>query len=59
MTALLFIKHITNKEEKFRANISSEHTTSTLVTGATTANAFSFENVSKLAVNECIPTSAH
>ena len=36
----IFIKHFTNKVEKLRANIASEHVTSTLVTG-TTAAAFS------------------
>ena len=29
----IFIKHFTNKAEKLRANIASEHVTSTLVTG--------------------------
>ena len=29
----IFIKHFTNKVEKLRANIASEHVTSTLVTG--------------------------
>ena len=33
----IFIKHPTKKVEKFRANITSEHVTSTLVTGTTTA----------------------
>ena len=33
----IFIKHATNKVEKLRANIVSEHVTSTLVTGTTTA----------------------
>ena len=33
----LFIKHFTNKVEKRRANIASEHVTSTLVTGTTAA----------------------
>ena len=36
----LFIKHFTNKVEKLRANIASEHVTSTLVTGTTTATSF-------------------
>ena len=33
----IFIKHFTNKVEKLRANIASEHVTSTLVTGTTAA----------------------
>ena len=33
----IFIKHFTNKVEKLRANIASEHVTSTLVTGITAA----------------------
>ena len=33
----LFIKHFTNKVEKLRANIASEHVISTLFTGTTTA----------------------
>ena len=50
----IFIKHFTNKVEKLRANIASEHVTSTIVTG-TTATAFSsFEKVSQLTVKECI-----
>ena len=40
----LFIKHFTNKVEKIGANIASEHVTSTLVTGTTTATFFHFEN---------------
>ena len=54
----IFIKHFTNKVEKLRANIASEHITSTLVTG-TTASTFSlFEKVSQLTVKECILISA-
>ena len=33
----IFIKHFSNKVEKLRANIASEHVTSTLVTGTTAA----------------------
>ena len=36
-----------NKVEKLRANIASEHVTSTLVTGTTTATFSSFEKVSQ------------
>ena len=54
----IFIKHITNKVEKLRANNASEHVTSTLVTGTTVATFSSFENVSQLTVKECIPNSA-
>ena len=39
----LFIRHITNKVEKPRANNASEHVTSTLVTGTTTTTFSSFE----------------
>ena len=39
----IFIKHFTNKVEKLRANIASEHVTSTLVTGTTAATFSSFE----------------
>ena len=42
----IFIKHFTNKVEKLRANIASEHVTSTLVTGTTAATFSSFEKVS-------------
>ena len=42
----IFIKHFTNKAEKLRANIASEHVTSTLVTGTTAATFSSFEKVS-------------
>ena len=48
------IKHLTNKVEKPRANIASEHVTSTLVTGTTAATFSSFEKVSQLIVKECI-----
>ena len=41
----IFIKHFTNKAEKLRANIASEHVTSTLVTGTTAATFSSFEKV--------------
>ena len=54
----LFIKHFTNKVEKLRANIATERVTSTLVTGTTTATFSSFEKVSQLTINECIPNSA-
>ena len=54
----IFIKHFANKVEKLRANIDSEHVTSTLVTGTTTATFSSFEKVSQLAVKECILNSA-
>ena len=50
----LFIKHFTNKVEKLRANIASEHVTSTLVTGTTIATFSLFEKVSRLTVKECI-----
>ena len=53
-----FIKHFTNKVEKLRANIASEHVTSTLVTGTTAATFSSFEKVSQLTVKECILSSA-
>ena len=39
----IFIKHFTNKVEKLRANIASEHVNSTIVTGTTTAAFSSFE----------------
>ena len=39
----VFIKHFTNKVEKLSAIIASEHVTSTLVTGTTTAPFSSFE----------------
>ena len=42
----IFIKHFTNKVEKLRANIASEHVTSTLVTGTTAETFSSFEKVS-------------
>ena len=45
----IFIKHFTNKVEKLRANIASEHVTSALVTGTTAATFSSFEKVSQLA----------
>ena len=54
----IFIKHFTNKVEKHRANIASEHVTSTLVTGTTVATFSSFEKVSQLTVKECILNSA-
>ena len=54
----LFIKHFTKKVEKLRANIASEHVTSTLVTGTTAATFSSFEKVSQLTVKECILNSA-
>ena len=54
----IFIKHFTNKVEKRRANIASEHVTSKLVTGTTAATFSSFEKVSHLTVKECILISA-
>ena len=54
----IFIKHFTNKVEKLRANIASEHVTSTLVSGTTTATFYSFEKVSQFTVKECILNSA-
>ena len=54
----IFIKHFTNKVDKLRASIATEHVTSTLVTG-TTATTFSSSNkVSQLTVKECILFSA-
>ena len=54
----IFIKHLTNKVQKLRANTASEHVTSTFVTGTTAANFSSFEKVSQLTVKECILNSA-
>ena len=54
----IFIKHFTNQVQKFRANIVSEHYTSTLVTGTAAATFSSFEKVSQLTVKECILYSA-
>ena len=54
----LFIKHFTNKVDKLRANISSEHVISTLVTLATTATFSSLMKVSQIIVKECILNSA-
>ena len=54
----IFIKHFSNKAEKLRANIASEHVTSTLVTGTTAATFSSIEKVSQLTVKECILNSA-
>ena len=54
----IFIKHLTNKVQKLRANIASEHVTSTLVTGTTAATFSSFEKMAQLKVKECILTSA-
>ena len=54
----IFIKHITNKVEKPRANIASEHVSSTLVTGTTAATFSSFDKVSQLIVKEYILNSA-
>ena len=54
----IFVKHFTNKVEKLRANIASEHVTSTLVIGTTAATFSSFEKVSQLTVKECILNSA-
>ena len=55
----LVIMHFTNKVEKLRDNIASEHVTSKLVTGTTTATFSSFEKVSQFTVKECILNSAH
>ena len=55
----IFIKHFTNKVGKLRANIASEHVTSTLVTGITAATFSSFEKVSQLTVKECILLLSH
>ena len=54
----IFIKHFANKVEKLRANISSVHVISSLVTGTTAATFSSFEKVSQLTVKECILISA-
>ena len=54
----IIIKHFTNKVEKLRANIASEHVTSTLATWTTAATFSSFEKVSQLTVKECILISA-
>ena len=54
----LFIKHFANKVEKLRTNIDSEHVTSTLVTGTTTATLSSSGKVSQITVKECILSSA-
>ena len=54
----IFIQHITNKLEKLRANIASEHVTSTLLARTTAATFFSFEKVSQLTVKDCILNSA-
>ena len=55
---IIFFKQSVNKVEKLRANIASEHITSTLVTGTTAATFSSFEIVSQLTVKECILNSA-
>ena len=54
----IFIKHFTNEVEKLSANITSEHFTSTLVTGTTAATVSSLEKVSQITVKECILISA-
>ena len=54
----IFIKHFTNKVEKYEANIASEHVTSTHVTGTIAAKFSSFEKVTHLTVKECILNSA-
>ena len=56
--ASIFIKHFTNKVEKIRANIASEHATSTLVNRKTAETFSSFEKVSQLTEKECILNSA-
>ena len=50
----IFIKHITNKVEKPRANIAPEHVSSTLFTGITAATFSSFDKVIQLIVKEYI-----
>ena len=56
----LFTIHFTDNVEKHGANIASEPitSTSTLVTGTTTAAFYALENVSQLTVEECILNSA-
>ena len=54
----IFIKQFTNKVEKLRASIASEHVTSPLVAWTTAATFSSFEKVSQLIVKECILNSA-
>ena len=54
----IFMKHFTYKVEKLRANIASEHVTSTLVTGTSAATFSSFDKVSQLTVKECILRTA-
>ena len=54
----IFIKHFTNKIEKLKANIASEHVASTLVAGTTAATFSAFEKVLQLTVKECILNSA-
>ena len=54
----LFIRHFTNRVEKLRANIASEHVTSTLVTGTTASTFSSVEKVSQSTVKKCIFISA-
>ena len=54
----IFIYHFTNKVEKLRATIASEHVTSTLVTVTPAASFSSFEKVSQLTVKECSLSSA-
>ena len=58
LTFPVFHQTLYNKVEKLRANIASEHVTSTLVTGTTAATFSSFEKVSQLTVKECILISA-
>ena len=53
-----FIFCFINKVDKLRANIASEHVTSTLVSGTTAATFSSIEKVSQLTVKECILNSA-
>ena len=54
----IFICHFTNKVQKLRADIASEHVTSALVTGTTAATFSSFEKVLQLTVKECNLISA-
>ena len=53
----IFIKHFTYKVEKLRANIASEHVTSTLATWTTAATFSSFVKVSQLTVKGCTLSS--
>ena len=54
----IFIRHFTNKVQKLRAYIASEHLSSTLVAGTTNATFSSFDKVLQSTVKECILNSA-